>query len=59
MKYISLLLFAGLLQIQVFGQFSYGGGLSLNRYLNTQGVQNGNLYMPGLHATSKSLEVAT
>jgi hypothetical protein len=50
MKYISLLLFAGLLQIQLFGQFSYGGGLSLNSYLNTQGVQNGNLSMPGLHA---------
>jgi hypothetical protein len=50
MKYTSLLLFAGLLQVQIFAQFSYGGGLSLNSFLNTQSVQNGNLTMPGVHA---------
>ena len=50
MKYISLILFAGLLQVQLFAQFSYGGGLSLNSFLNTQSVQNSNLSMPGLHA---------
>ncbi|MEY4804202.1 MAG: hypothetical protein RL331_721 [Bacteroidota bacterium] len=50
MKYISLLLFAGLLQAHLFAQFSYGGGLSLNSFLNTQSLQNGNLSMPGVHA---------
>jgi hypothetical protein len=39
-----------LLQVQIFAQFSYGGGLSLNSFLNTQSVQNGNLTMPGVHA---------
>ena len=50
MKYISLLLFAGLLQAQLFAQFSYGGGLSLNSFLNTQSLPNRNLSMPGIHA---------
>ncbi|MEN9994312.1 MAG: hypothetical protein RL762_969 [Bacteroidota bacterium] len=50
MKYISLLLFAGLLQAQLFAQFSYGGGLSLNHFLNTQSLPNRNLSMPGIHA---------
>ena len=31
-------------------QFSYGGGLSLTRFFNTQSIQNQSLSMPGLHA---------
>lgn len=50
MKYISLLFFAVTLSFSYNAQFSYGGGLSLNSFLNTQSIQNQNLAMPGLHA---------
>ena len=50
MKYISLLFFALSLISQLNAQFSYGGGLTLTRFFNTQSIQNQNLTMPGLHA---------
>jgi len=50
MKYISLLFFALSLTSQLNAQFSYGGGLTLTRFFNTQSIQNQNLTMPGLHA---------
>lgn len=50
MKYISLLFFALSLTYQLNAQFSYGGGLTLTRFFNTQSIQNQNLTMPGLHA---------
>ena len=50
MKYISLLLFALSLTFQSNAQLSYGGGLSLTRFFNTQSIQNQSLSMPGLHA---------
>jgi hypothetical protein len=50
MKYISLLFFAISLSFQMNAQFSYGGGLSLTRFFNTQSIQNQSLSMPGLHA---------
>jgi hypothetical protein len=50
MKYISLLFFALSLTSQLNAQFSYGGGLTLTRFFNTQSIQNQSLTMPGLHA---------
>lgn len=50
MKYISLLFFALSLTSQLNAQFSYGGGLTLTRFFNTQNIQNQSLTMPGLHA---------
>jgi hypothetical protein len=50
MKYILILFFALSLSFQSKAQFSYGGGLSLTPFFNTQGIQNQNLTMPGLHA---------
>lgn len=50
MKYISLLFFVVLSAFYSSAQFSYGGGLSLTSFLNTQSVQNQRLSMPGLHA---------
>lgn len=50
MKYISLLFFALSLTSQLNAQLSYGGGLTLTRFFNTQNIQNQSLTMPGLHA---------
>jgi hypothetical protein len=50
MKYIYLLLLTAAFPQLLVAQFSYGGGLSLTTFLNTQSVQNQNLSMPGLHA---------
>jgi hypothetical protein len=50
MKSITLLFFALCLSFQMNAQFSYGGGLSLTRFFNTQSIQNQRLSMPGLHA---------
>ena len=50
MKYLLILFFAVSISLQTKAQFSYGGGLSLTPFLNTQSVQNKSLAMPGLHA---------
>jgi hypothetical protein len=50
MKSITLLFFALCLSFQFNAQLSYGGGLSLTRFFNTQSIQNQSLSMPGLHA---------
>jgi hypothetical protein len=50
MKYISLLLLQVMLTFGLSAQFSYGGGLNLTRFINTQTIQNQSLSMPGFHA---------
>ncbi len=50
MKYLLILFFALSINVQTKAQFSYGGGLSLTPFLNTQSVQNQSLAMPGIHA---------
>jgi hypothetical protein len=50
MKYFSLLLSIAIFPQLLVAQFSYGGGLNLTSFLNTQSIQNQSLTMPGLHA---------
>jgi len=49
MKYFSLLLFVIIFPQLLLAQISYGGGLNLTSFLNTQSVQNQSLSMPGIH----------
>ena len=49
MKYIILLLLQFMLVLELTAQFSYGGGLNLTRFFNTQTIQNQSLSMPGIH----------
>jgi hypothetical protein len=49
MKYIIIILLQFMLVLELTAQFSYGGGLNLTRFFNTQTIQNQSLSMPGIH----------
>ena len=50
MKPFFLLLLFAFIQAQLYAQFSYGGGMSLNKFFNTQGLPNQRTTMPAIHA---------